>query len=102
MSVPRAKKPKLSRSEREELIGRVTEMANQLNFAIMVRTLFMVYDFNKEQLDEFCESYIALLEETVDHRATVNEFVRDTKALCGIDVAELVRNLNVTHRGERQ
>ena len=101
MSVPRAKKPKLSRSEREELIGRVTEMANQLNFAIMVRTLFMVYDFNKEQLDEFCESYIALLEETVDHRATVNEFVRDTKALCGIDVAELVRNLNVTHRGER-
>lgn len=102
MSVPRAKKPKLSRSEREELIGRVTEMANQLNFAIMVRTLFMVYDFNKEQLDEFCESYIALLEEIVDHRATVNEFVRDTKALCGIDVAELVRNLNVTHRGERQ
>lgn len=101
MGVPRTKKPKLSRSEREELIGRVTEMANQLNFAIMVRTLFMVYDFNKEQLDEFCESYIALLEETVDHRATVNEFVRDTKALCGIDVAELVRNLNVTHRGER-
>lgn len=33
--------------------------------------------------------------------ATVNEFVRDTKALCGIDVAELVRKLNVTHRGER-
>ena len=101
MSVPRAKKPKLSRSEREELIGRVTEMANQLNFAIMVRTLFMVYDFDKAKLDEFCESYIALLEETVDHRDTVNEFVRDTKALCGIDVAELVRKLNVTHRGER-
>lgn len=101
MSVPRAKKPKLSRSEREELIGRVTEMANQLNFAIMVRTLFMVYDFDKAKLDEFCESYIALLEEIADRRATVNEFVRDTKALCGIDVAELVRKLNVTHRGER-
>ena len=27
MSVPRTKKPKLSRSEREELIERVTEMA---------------------------------------------------------------------------
>ena len=101
MSVPRAKKPKLSRSEREELIGRVTEMANQLNFAIMVRTLFMVYDFDKAKLDEFCESYIALLEEIHDRRATVTEFVKDTKSLCGIDVAKLVRELNVTHRGER-
>lgn len=62
MGVPRTKKLKLSRSEREELIGRVTEMANQLNFAIMVRTLYMVYDFDKAKLDEFCESYIALLD----------------------------------------
>lgn len=33
MGVPRTKKPKLSRPEREELIERVTEMANQLNFS---------------------------------------------------------------------
>lgn len=97
MGVPRTKKPKLSRPD----MGAVIESENQLNFAIMVRTLYMVYDFSKEQLDEFCESYIALLEEIHDRRATVTEFVRDTKALCGIDVAKLVKELNVAHRGER-
>lgn len=57
MGVPRTKKPKLSRPD----MGAVIESANQLNFAIMVRTLYMVYDFDKAKLDEFCESYIALL-----------------------------------------
>lgn len=94
MGVPRAKKPK----NRSPKMGEVIEAANQLNFAIMVRTLYMVYDFDKAKLDEFCESYIALLEEIHDRRATV---VKDTKSLCGIDVAKLVRELNVTHRGER-
>lgn len=40
-------------------MGEVIEAANQLNFAIMVRTLYMVYDFDKAKLDEFCESYIS-------------------------------------------
>ena len=97
MGIPRTKKPK----NRNPKMGEVIEAANQLNFAIMVRTLYMVYDFSKEQLDEFCESYIVLLEEIHDRRATVTEFVRDTKALCGIDVAKLVRELNVTNRGEK-
>ena len=44
MSVPRAKKPK----NRSPKMGEVIEAANQLNFAIMVRTLYMVYDFSKE------------------------------------------------------
>lgn len=82
MSVPRAKKPKLSRSEREELIERVTEMANQLNFAIMVRTLFMVYDFDKAKLDEFCESYIALLEESDTIRNRERNKVSYNKHTC--------------------
>lgn len=97
MSVPRAKKSK----NRSPKMGEVIEAANQLNFAIMVRTLYMVYDFDKAKLDEFCESYIALLEEIHDRRATVTEFVKDTKSLCGIDVAKLVRELNVTRRGEK-
>jgi hypothetical protein len=97
MSVPRVRKAKHNRPD----MGAVIENANQLNFAIMVRTLYMVYDFDKAKLDEFCESYIALLEEIADHRATVTEFVKDTKQLCGIDVAKLVKELNVTNRKER-
>ena len=97
MGVPRVKKAKHNRPD----MGAVIESANQLNFAIMVRTLYMVYDFSTEQLDEFCESYIALLEEIADRRATVTEFVKDTKQLCGIDVAKLVKELNVTNRKER-
>ena len=70
-----------------------------MNLAIMVRTLHQVYGWKKEQLEEFIESYIALMEE-VGRCNTVEGLIRDTKELTGIDVRLMLDE--VFERGYRR
>ena len=86
MSIPRARKRKSERTHRPTKSAfEIVKLADYLNLAIMVRTLHQVYGWKKEQLEEFIESYIALMEE-VGRRNTVEGQIRDTKELTGIDV----------------
>lgn len=86
--VKKPKKPIEGRPARSpyELVTRT----NYVNLAIMVRTLHMVYDWDKEHLEEFCEAYVALVREFGDHRTHYKEFVKDTIELTGINVIKLL------------
>lgn len=64
------------------------KLTNYLNLAVMVRTLYMVYGWRSVRLARFLESYVALMQEITDHRSSVNEFIKDTEELTGIDVTE--------------
>lgn len=77
----------------EEYITSIIEHTTRLNFAIMLRTLVTVFDFNTEQLNEFSESFKVLLEEISDGRANVSEFVNDTSDMCGLDVKKFVKDV---------
>lgn len=63
---------------------------NYLNISAMVRTLNLVYGWNKEQLDEFMESHMALLQEVSDHRTNIKTFVKDTEEMTGVNITELI------------
>ena len=86
--VKKQKKPISDRPTKTPLMY-VTQ-TNYVNLAIMVRTLQMVYDWTKEELLEFCEAYVALIDEFGSHRTNVSQFIRDTEKLTGIDVKELL------------
>ena len=86
----------LAKSEHEmmeDYLVAIIEHTTRLNFAIMLRTLIMVFDFNTEQLNEFSESFKVLLEEVSDGRANVSEFVSDTSDMCGFDVRKFVKDV---------
>lgn len=89
--VAKAKKKKKSANHRPARTPfEIVKVTNYLNLAIMVRTLATVYDWSREQLDEFMESYLALMQETADHRVSIKQSIQDTKDITGIDVAELL------------
>lgn len=56
----------------------------------MVRTLATVYDWDKEQIDEFMESHMALLQEISDHRTNIKQFVKDTEELTKVNIRKLI------------
>lgn len=100
MSIPRARKRKAGRTHRPARPAfAIVKLADYLNLAIMVRTLHQVYGWKKEQLEEFIESYIALMEE-VGRCNTVEGLIRDTKELTGIDVRLMLDE--VFERGYRR
>lgn len=71
----------------------IVAMTNYFNLAVMVRTLFLVNGWNFEQINEFIESYVVLLEEVGGKRTTVWEFIKDTKEMTGIDVQIALENV---------
>lgn len=101
MAIPRAKKPKTKKYESQQVDSAI-ELTTQTSFAIMVRTAQMVFDFDSDKLAEFCESYSALLQEVVDGRVSAQQFISDTNEMCGVDVAKIIRDLNVLDRKENK
>lgn len=89
--IPRAKKPKKKAIHRPTKTPyEYVKATNYLNIAAMVRTLATVYDWNKEQIDEFMESHMALLQEISDHRTNIKRFVADTEEQTGVNITELI------------
>lgn len=68
----------------------IVKSTNYLNLAVIVRTLYQVYGWRSKRLAGFLESYIVLMQEVVDRRSTVSQFIHDTKELTGIDVKKLL------------
>lgn len=91
MSVPRTKKKKKSAIHKPTKTPyEYVKATNYLNIAAMVRTLATVYEWNKEQIDEFMESHMALLQEISDHRTNIKKFVKDTEELTGVSITKLI------------
>lgn len=89
--VARTKKPKKKAIHRPTKTPyEYVKATNFLNISAMVRTLATVYDWNKEQIDEFMESHMALLQEISDHRTNIKQFVKDTEELTGVDITALI------------
>lgn len=89
--IPRAKKAKKKSIHRPTKTPyEYVKATNFLNISAMVRTLATVYDWNKEQIDDFMESHMALLQEISDHRTNIKHFVKDTEDLTGVNVRELI------------
>lgn len=89
--IPRAKKPKKKSVHRPTKTPyEYVKATNFLNISAMVRTLATVYDWNKEQIDEFMESHMALLQEISDHRCNIKQFVKDTEELTGVNITKLI------------
>ena len=89
--IPRAKKPKKKSIHRPTKTPyEYVKATNFLNVSAMVRTLATVYDWNKEQIDEFMESHMALLQEISDHRCNIKQFVKDTEELTGVNITKLI------------
>lgn len=89
--IPRAKKPKKKAIHKPAKTPfEYVKATNYLNIAAMVRTLATVYDWDKEQIDEFMESHMALLQEISDHRCNIKQFVKDTEELTGVNITKLI------------
>lgn len=89
--VSRAKKPKKKSIHKPTKTPyEYVKATNFLNISAMVRTLATVYEWDKEQIDEFMESHMALLQEISDHRTNIKHFVKDTEDLTGVNVRELI------------
>lgn len=89
--IPRAKKPKKKSIHKPTKTPyEYVKATNFLNISAMVRTLATVYDWNKEQIDEFMESHMALLQEISDHRCNIKQFVKDTEELTGVNITKLI------------
>ena len=89
--IPRAKKPKKKSIHKPTKTPyEYVKATNFLNISAMVRTLAMVYDWDKEQIDEFMESHMALLQEISDHRCNIKQFVKDTEELTGVNITKLI------------
>ena len=71
----------------------IVKLTNYLTLAVMVRVLWMDYGWRDKRIARFLESYLVLMEETADKRSGVNEFIRDTKELTGIDVVKLLDDI---------
>jgi hypothetical protein len=89
--IPRAKKPKKKSIHKPTKTPyEYVKATNFLNISAMVRTLATVYDWSKEQIDEFMESHMALLQEISDHRCNIKQFVKDTEELTGVNITKLI------------
>ncbi len=89
--VSRAKKPKKKSIHRPTKTPyEYVKATNFLNISAMVRTLATVYEWDKEQIDEFMESHMALLQEISDHRCNIKQFVKDTEELTGVNITKLI------------
>lgn len=89
--VSRAKKPKKKSIHKPTKTPyEYVKATNFLNISAMVRTLATVYDWDKEQIDEFMESHMALLQEISDHRCNIKQFVKDTEELTGVNITKLI------------
>jgi hypothetical protein len=89
--IPRAKKPKKKSIHKPTKTPyEYVKATNFLNISAMVRTLATVYEWDKEQIDEFMESHMALLQEISDHRCNIKQFVKDTEELTGVNITELI------------
>lgn len=89
--IPRAKKPKKKSIHKPTKTPyEYVKATNFLNISAMVRTLATVYDWDKEQIDEFMESHMALLQEISDHRCNIKQFVKDTEELTGVNITKLI------------
>lgn len=94
MTVARSKVKKKKETHRPAKTPfEIVKMANYLTIAVIVRVLWMDYGWRDKRLARFLESYLVLMEETADKRSGVNEFIKDTKELTGIDVKKLVDEL---------
>lgn len=90
MSIPRAKKKKGRAIDRPAKTPfEIVKTANYLNLAIMIRRLKTVYNWEDEQIAEYLESYISLMDE-IGKRNTVSGLIQETKELTGIDVKEFL------------
>nr|DAH69910.1 MAG TPA: hypothetical protein [Caudoviricetes sp.] len=77
--IPRAKKPKKKSIHKPTKTPyEYVKATNFLNISAMVRTLATVYDWDKEQIDEFMESHMALLQEISDHRCNITKLIDKT------------------------
>lgn len=89
--IPRAKKAKKKSIHKPTKTPyEYVKATNFLNISAMVRTLATVYDWDKEQIDEFMESHMALLQEISDHRTNIKQFVEDTEELTKVNIRVLI------------
>ncbi len=84
-----AKKPKAQKRPTKEPVE-IVEDTNYLNLAIFIRVLNKDFGFGKKRLQTALESYLALMEEVADRRATVQDQIVATKVLTGIDCREFL------------
>ena len=88
MTIPRTRKPKKKETHRPAKTPfEIVKMANYVNIAALVRTLWTVYGWREKRIAAFLESHLVLLEEAT--RFGVNEMIRDTEELTGVNVQKL-------------
>lgn len=68
----------------------IVKTTNYFNLAVIVRVLWTVYGWRHKRIAYFLESYISLIQEVADNRSGVNEFIKDTKKMTGVDVVRLL------------
>lgn len=85
----RVKKPTQQKRPTKEPVE-IVEDTNYLNLAIFIRVLNKDFGFGKKRLQTALESYLALMEEIADRRATVQDQITATKVLTGIDCREFL------------
>ena len=91
MAVPRAKKPKKPDLHRPaETPLEISKLATYLSLAVHLRTVCMVEGRNEEDIANYMESYVVLMDEIAEGRTSVRQFIRDTKKLTGYDPEELL------------
>lgn len=94
MSVARAKKPKkpaaLIVPQDKKTVMDIVKSTNYVTMAALILDLWDVYGWRKKRIEDFYESYLALLGETVDHRMSALGLLAYCYEKTGIDVKELV------------
>lgn len=90
----RAKKPKKSPIHKPAKSPLdIVKTCNYLSLAIIVRCLWDCYGWRNKRITQFVEAYLALLNEVVDKRNSIEGMIRDTKERTGIDVRKLIDEL---------
>ena len=88
MAVPKAKKKKKSDIKKPSKTPfEIVKMANYVNIAAIVRTLYTVYGWREKRIANFLESHLALLSEV--QTFGVWQMIKDTEELTGVDVKKL-------------
>ena len=88
MAVPKAKKkkkPPMHQPAKTPLD--IVKMANYVNLASLVRTLWTVYGWREKRIAYFLEAHLSLLQEATSFG--VNQLIRDTEEMTGVDVKKL-------------
>lgn len=73
--------------------NRMVREYTQLNFAIMLRVLHDVYEWNSEQIGDFLEAYVALMTEVGDGRASIDEEIDACKELTGFNPKTILTDI---------